>query len=110
MAFGINTKEDRYKLYKNKSVRINTTNRSYMGIFQNHDSEFIYLCPVMVYETLPTEKGENKMYAKLERTIPVSINYSTIESIEQLDEGYLEKLVFSINSIKDTTKKSNDST
>ena len=100
MAFGMNAKEDRYNLYKDKSVRVNTPNSSYLGTFQKYDSEFIYLCPAIVYENLPTENGGNKMHARIERNIPVSVNYNMVESIAPLKEGYLEELALSINSVK----------
>lgn len=68
----------------------------------------LHLKPSIIDENLPKEDGETKYSSRIEREVPTSISVYAIDAIEPLSEGYLEKLVKAINSMrpKKTQEKS----
>lgn len=100
--FGINKCKNDYDIYLGKEVRVSISGIGFrIGKFYSHDSENIYLKPVLVDESLPIDEKTNKKKIRVETEIYTSINKSLVGIIERLEKGYLEKLVNAINNKKD---------
>ena len=99
--FGVpRKKESKYKIYRNHSVRILSGNDSHLGIVSEVYNGYLNLKPSMIQEGLVNSDGTNKAFARLEKEIPKRVNFCNIDAVEPLSEGYLEKLIDSINSSK----------
>ena len=99
-------KENEYEIYRGHPVRIHSTNNSCLGIVSELYEGHLDLKPSMIHEGLVNPDGTNKSFARLEKNIPQRVNFHNINCVEPLSEGYLEKLIDSINSSRSNYKKS----
>ncbi len=97
--FGLKRKIDEDEIYNGIPVRINFPNKSYMGVVDEIHETYFFLRPTIIDESLVNPDGTKKSFARLEKKIPFKVTRSpSIEGIEPLSEGYLERFVDSINS------------
>ncbi len=108
LGFGLPPKESQYDVYRDTPVRVFTGNHSYYGVVSKIGEGYLLLCPCVVHEELPvTLKGKREVTAILRKDIPRTLSLSSIEAVDPLSEGFLEKLVKRINELssKKKTKK-----
>lgn len=94
-------RKDEFEIYMQKPIRAYGPNGSLgLGILNKISPRGIYLKPFLVHENLYDKKGDSINKARIEKKTPQFINTSNLQSIEPVEEGYIERLAKSINEIK----------
>ena len=91
-----------YEGKEGREVRISLTNGSTakLGVFHSYDDSHIYLKPSLIEEGIYNQDKEYIVFVNFETETSTSIRRDLVSVMEPLSEGYLEKLVNSLNQSK----------
>lgn len=92
-----------YAHLKGRCIRVYHHDRISIGILDDiakiNDATKLILKPSIISEELYDKDGNRINFDKIERDLPVMIQALGVSKVEPLGEGYLEKLVESVNGI-----------
>lgn len=105
--FGFEKNPSEYQVYRDsgRPVRVETLRSIHEGFVSNIGPEYLELNPSIVYENLPSVNGGMIYSARIETQIHKMVSYGTIQTINPLSDGSLEKIVESVNKIGESDSK-----